>query len=126
MTQLVLPWPPAVNNLFFNAGNRRVRTKRYDAWLFAAAASLKIQRITPIKGPFSISILCEPPDRRRRDLDGLAKAPLDLLVKAGVIEDDSLARSIGLFWSDNPPAKPGCVKITLEAVKAAPVLAVAA
>jgi crossover junction endodeoxyribonuclease RusA len=118
MTAITLPWPPAVNNLFLNAGKGRVRTRRYDAWIAEAAACVWQQRPLKLKGRFHVTILCEPPDRRRRDLDGLAKAPLDLLVKTGVIEDDSLALSLSLFWSPDPPGKPGGVTVTLEPVQA--------
>lgn len=110
-----LGWPPAVNNLYMNVGKRRVRTRRYDAWLKASALQVLEQRPAPVPGRFKFSMLCFPPDRRARDLDGLAKAPLDLLVKAGVIEDDSLTKEIRLFWSERPPVKPGLVRIWLEA-----------
>jgi crossover junction endodeoxyribonuclease RusA len=119
MNPIVLPWPPAVNNLFLNADGRgRIRTKRYDAWIAEATAHVWQQRPLKLKGRFHVTIQCDPPDRRRRDLDGLAKAPLDLLVKTGIIEDDSLALSLSLFWSHEPPEKPGCVRITLNPVEA--------
>ena len=54
----------------------------------------------------------ERPDKRRRDLDGLAKAPLDLLVTLGIIENDYLAQRITLAWSGTVG---GLVHITLEA-----------
>jgi crossover junction endodeoxyribonuclease RusA len=111
---LELPWPPAVNNLYRNAGKRRIKTERYTAWTRAAALHLLAQGCPGLKGHFCISIECSPPDRRKRDLDGLAKAPLDLLVSCGVIEDDSLARRIILAWSDHAPSKPGGVSITLR------------
>lgn len=114
MTSITLPWPPAVNNLFFNVGKRRVRTKRYDAWLADALAAVLQQQPAPVLGSFSLSMVCVRPDRRKRDLDGLAKAPLDLLVKAGIIEDDSLCVSLGLSWADQAPAKPGCVHMQVQ------------
>lgn len=116
MSTVTLPWPPAVNNLYLTGHHgKRVRTSRYDDWLSRATACVWQQRPLKLKGRFHVSIVCSPPDKRRRDLDGLAKAPLDLLVKTGVIEDDSLARSLSLFWDSSEPAKPGFVKITLHA-----------
>lgn len=112
---ITLPWPPGVNNLFATFKNRRIRTRRYEAWLSAAGAALLEQRPRRVGGHFKVTIVCERPDKRGRDLDGLAKAPLDLLVKHGVIEDDSLANEIILRWSSQPPAKPGCVRLLLEA-----------
>jgi len=115
MTVLTLPWPPAVNNLFMNVGKRRIRTKRYDAWLSEALIAVHEQRPAKIAGSFNVTIICNQPDRRRRDLDGLAKAPLDLLVKAGVITDDSHARQLTIGWGVLEPSKPGSVYIELEA-----------
>lgn len=125
MTSITLPWPPAVNNLFMNVGKRRIRTKRYDAWIGEAWATVLQQRPIPVHGPFNVTIICAKPDRRRRDLDGLAKAPLDLLVKAGVIQDDSLAQQLTIGWKAGDPAKPGGVLVIIEPVSP-PALAVAA
>ena len=116
MTTITLPWPPAVNNLFLNVGKRRIRAPRYDAWMLEAQAAVLQQRPGKIKGEFDVEMACERPDRRRRDLDGLFKAPMDLLVKMGVIEDDSLAQDIRAYWVIKTPAKPGCVRITLREV----------
>ena len=43
----------------------------------------------PIKGRLALCMDAFPPDRRRRDLDNLQKAPLDSLEHAGVYENDS-------------------------------------
>ncbi len=67
MIQIILPWPPAVNNLYMNVGKRRIRTKRYDEWLAYATLMLRKQDPDRIGGPFNIDIRCSPPDRRRRD-----------------------------------------------------------
>lgn len=118
MIVLLLPFPPGVNNLFANVGKRRVVSKRYAAWRKAAKRGLSSQDPEGqafVTGPFTIAMTFDRPDRRKRDLDGLAKAPLDLLVTMGVIEDDHLAQRITLEWSDAKPAKPGSVTITLEA-----------
>jgi Holliday junction resolvase RusA-like endonuclease len=39
-----------------------------------------------------------PPDKRKRDLDNLLKAPIDLLVEHGVIDDDRNVVSLGASW----------------------------
>jgi crossover junction endodeoxyribonuclease RusA len=114
MTRVTLPWPPGLNNLFKNLRRGRARTARYDAWIAEATAELARQRPAPVLGPFCVRLVLHRPDRRRRDLDGLAKAPLDLLVKAGVIGDDSLAQEITLAWSREPVGKPGSVVVSIE------------
>jgi len=123
---LSLPWPPAINNLYATVQRRRIPTARYKAWREQAALAILAQGIRGLKGPFCISIECSPPDRRKRDLDGLAKAPLDLLVSTGIIEDDHMARRILLAWSESPPSKPGFVSIIIRQAAVSPVLARAA
>lgn len=113
MTTITLPWPPAVNNLFANAGKRRIRTARYEAWITDATETILRQRPQKVRGPFHARILLDRPDKRRRDLDGLAKAAMDILVSLSVIEDDSLAQSLSLAWSDLPAAKPGAAHVTI-------------
>ncbi|MCD5335594.1 RusA family crossover junction endodeoxyribonuclease (plasmid) [Escherichia coli] len=39
-------------------------------------------------GRLAIKIIAEPPDKRRRDLDNILKAPLDALTHAGLLMDD--------------------------------------
>lgn len=114
MTEITLPWPPNANNLFATYNNRRIRTRRYDAWILEAQAAVLQQRPGKIRGEFDVEMACFRPDKRKRDLDGLFKGPLDLLVKMGVIEDDSLAQDIRAYWVLKPPAKPGCVRLTLR------------
>lgn len=101
MIRLTLPFPPGVNNLFATRGNRRIVSQKYEAWRREAhyLARAQVRAGTCIKGPFNIVLTFGRKDRRRRDLDGLAKAPLDLLVTLGIIEDDSLADEIILRWA---------------------------
>lgn len=123
---LGLPFPPGVNNLFATVGRRRIRTRRYEAWLAGAGAALMEQRPPKVRGPFRLTITAVRPDRRRRDLDGIVKAPLDLLVKHQVVEDDSLATSILLMWSASEPVKGGAISLVIEAADAPLIMAVAA
>ena len=64
-------------------------------------------------GALSVSILAYPPDRRRRDLDNTLKAPLDVLARCGVYEDDSqIAR---LLIERMAVSKPG--RLVIEIVE---------
>lgn len=114
---LTLPWPPSLNALFSDGRKRRTISKRYEQWIALASGELMIQRPKRHTGPVRATLMLSPPDNRERDADNYAKAPMDLLVKAGVIEGDSrrYVRSILLAWSDATPAKPGCVTVHLEA-----------
>jgi crossover junction endodeoxyribonuclease RusA len=97
---LTLPAPPSVNNLFATVGKRRIRSKRYQAWAWDAAGMVQRQRDgVCLYGRVNVTLEHER-TRRRKDLDNLSKAPLDLLVSLQVIEDDSLIESITSRWSD--------------------------
>jgi crossover junction endodeoxyribonuclease RusA len=86
---LTLPWPPSVNNywqhtrhhVYISARGRAYRVDVLEATAelgrFGADARLEI------------SIIANPPDRRRRDIDNLLKCTLDSLEHAKVFQDDS-------------------------------------
>jgi Holliday junction resolvase RusA-like endonuclease len=97
---LSLPFPPSTNNLFVNVpGRGRVTSPRYATWKTDAALRLLVQRPHRVSGPFEIEIAISRPDRRRRDLDGLAKPILDALVQNGVVDDDHLCQRLTMEWA---------------------------
>jgi Holliday junction resolvase RusA-like endonuclease len=115
--RLTLPYPPSVNATHRAVNGRVILSKRYRDWILeagkAVAAQLPAQfPQVPLKH-YRLWIEATPPDLRRRDLGNLEKPTSDLLQRAGVIEDDRMARFIGLSWSDLPPAKPGSLKLRI-------------
>lgn len=92
--------PPGVNNLFANIpGKGRVASKRYKEW--QAAAGWDFVRKGSIKGPYTFAMVIDRSKRRKgSDLDGRAKAPMDLLVKHQIVEDDSLCEMITIRYGD--------------------------
>jgi Holliday junction resolvase RusA-like endonuclease len=62
-------------------------------------------------GPVVITIAAGCPDRRRRDVDNLGKAVLDLLTAHQVIEDDAKVISITSRWDSAIP--PGRITISV-------------
>jgi crossover junction endodeoxyribonuclease RusA len=115
VSTLNLPYPPTANNLFDNVPRRgRVKSAGYRAWLTEAGWLIKMQKPEPVRGSYRLTIIATRPDRRARDLGNLEKAVSDLLKAAGVIEDDSLARSIFLVWDDMPPVKGGAITVHLH------------
>lgn len=100
MIDLVLPTPPSTNNLFATAGNRRIKSPAYEAWLKNAEAVLWTQRVERIRGPVVIEIGCE--DNPARDLDNQSKAPIDFLVRYELIAADNgrIVRRLTLYWHD--------------------------
>lgn len=103
MTQLFeLPIPPSTNHLTAtvvrNGLSRRVKTKRYRAWLKEAGKMLAVQRAQPEPSPVRICILVVGGKgmTRQRDCDNFIKGCLDLLVAASVIQGDSLMHVLGV------------------------------
>ena len=91
MISLTLPWPPSVNRIWRRVGNKTIlsaegREFRKIVQDICAINGLSGKRIA---GRLSVSITANPPDRRKRDIDNLQKAPLDALTHAAVWEDDS-------------------------------------
>ena len=98
---LVLPFPVSTNAMYKNVGRRRAVSQRYRDWKTAAGWALRQQyRGTPTSVPIMLQIALRQPDKRRRDLDNLAKALQDLLTGT-VIADDSQIKLLFLWWEDN-------------------------
>jgi crossover junction endodeoxyribonuclease RusA len=87
---IVLPWPPSLNNLYMNVhGRGRVKAPSYRAWATEVIWLIKARNIAQFQVPVSITIDLAPPTKRAFDLDGKAKAAIDCLVAAGVLQDDN-------------------------------------
>ena len=87
--KLVLPIPPSTNNLYLNAGKRRVIAPKYRKWM---------GKVGCIHGDVDISI--QVPRDNRRDLDNYFKALLDLLVTCKIIDDDRHIQALHIVKLD--------------------------
>lgn len=115
MTRIELPFPVPLSACFTNApGKGRVATPRYKAWQTEALWMMKAQRAKPVDGRVSIFIRLVAPDKRHRDAGNCDKAVGDILVKAGIIKDDSnrYVRRLTYEWADEGP---GCVVLIQQA-----------
>lgn len=101
--KLILPFPPTVNTywrfttkgVLISASGRSYRTNTIAAVL----EQLK-KRPKAITGPVEITLILNPPDKRRRDLDNYLKAIFDSLTHAGVWEDDSQIKKMEVKWGE--------------------------
>jgi Holliday junction resolvase RusA-like endonuclease len=100
---LDLPTPPSLNALWRHDKGRVHRSKEYDQWRHDAGWTLKEQKPPSIAGWCSIRLSASIP-ARRRDLDNLMKALLDLLVAYRVIENDADVAGIEARWDRTVPA----------------------
>lgn len=94
--------PPSINHCFANVrGVGRVKTPAYKKWISGELKALMAQRARPVQTPVAISMFV--PEASRADLSNHAKSVEDLLVKAGVIPDDSkkYVRSVSLTFHDS-------------------------
>lgn len=103
MVEIILPRPPSINRLWRIGRGRMFRSAEYMAWLDRCEVIIKEAEIPAIKGKYKIMIRVARPDKRRRDIDNLAKAVQDFLQKSGVIEDDCLCEAIYCKWVDSGP-----------------------
>ncbi|TAA49161.1 RusA family crossover junction endodeoxyribonuclease, partial [Shinella sp. JR1-6] len=89
--------PPSTNGLrksFVKDGKVvSAKTDKYSAWRESAMWEIAGQRAGKIQGPYSLSIAAQRNwrSKRARDIDNIIKPISDALVKAGVVQDDSLA-----------------------------------
>lgn len=82
-----LPMPPSVNNLHINIGRKRTTSPKYRAWQVDAGEMLRRQNPQPF-GNRAIVVI-DLDDRRNGDADNYAKACVDLLVRHGVLVNDT-------------------------------------
>lgn len=103
--------PPSTNGLrksFIKDGKVvSAKTEQYSAWRTAAMWEIAAQRAGKIEGPYSLSIAAQRNwrSKRARDIDNIIKPISDALVKAGVVQDDSLAECVSARWADHLDGK---------------------
>lgn len=85
-----LPWPPSVNHMWGYGSGRVFLKEEGRSYRKACADDVLVQRVPrhQLAGRLSVSIIANPPNKRRRDMDNVLKAALDALTHCGVIQDD--------------------------------------
>lgn len=90
---LRLPLIPSVNAIYLpRSGGGSYLSKEARAWKEEAVLRLKIARIShfPPKTFVVMEVKGIYPDKRRRDLNNMAKLGCDVLMDAGIIDDDNV------------------------------------
>ncbi|SJF26609.1 endonuclease [Shigella sonnei] len=110
--EFILPYPPTVNTYWRRRGSTYFVSKvgeryRRDVTLIVRQQRLKLN----LSGRLAIKIIAEPPDKRRRDLDNILKAPLDALTHAGLLIDDEQFDEINIVRGQLVPGGRLGVKI---------------
>lgn len=113
MISLTLPYPPSANKLWRAVQGRNIKSGHYREWLSRCVACIAMHQPEKLTGPYVLTIVATPPDRRARDIDNLIKPTSDALALAGVVSNDSQCRSVLAMWSDEPPVPHGKVVVTV-------------
>ena len=111
MIEITLPWPPSVNTYWRTFRGRMIISAKGREYREAVGRLLVESNFEKCVGKVKVDIVAYRPDNRRRDLDNLLKAPLDVLTHAKVWEDDSLISDLRIRWSDEIG---GMLKVTIE------------
>ena len=120
MIDITLPWPPSVNQYWRHPSSgplagRHLISEQGRAYRGKVLAQLTAEgHRYQLADRLAMSILCYPPDRRRRDLDNVLKAALDALVFAGVMLDDSQIDRLAIERRE--VHEPGHLKIKVERI----------
>ena len=97
-----LPWPPSVNGYWRNVKGKTLISA--DGRLYRnTVIKLCLGINTRFEGKIQVFIAASPPDKRRRDLDNMLKAPLDAMQHAGIYDDDSQIDDLHIWRSNVVP-----------------------
>ncbi len=111
--KFTLPYPPTVNHYWGNrvAGKRVIRYIGAKGKQFRQDVIDSVSIDEPLTGSLKVSLIAYPPDKRKRDIDNLLKAPLDALQHAGIYADDNQINEINII--KGKPEKPGRLEVTI-------------
>lgn len=111
-TEIDLPFPPSMNHYWRRVGARTIISRAGREFREEVIRLTRGGSRGTLDGPISITIEAHPPDRRRRDLDNLLKAPLDAMAHAGLYLDDHQIEEIHLYR--RPCCKDGKLVVSLQ------------
>lgn len=96
-----LPVPPSTNHLFSTSkrGHRHV-SKKYAAWIDDAKKWLTAQKRPSEPITYHVAIDIQVPHIPRADVSNRIKAVEDIIVKGGILEDDSLVERVTARWTN--------------------------
>lgn len=87
---LTVPFPPSINHYWYHVKNKHFITKKGQLYRQSVIAQILHQKLCKrLSQRLAVEIQVYPPDRRKRDLDNLMKAPIDALCHGGLIIDDA-------------------------------------
>jgi crossover junction endodeoxyribonuclease RusA len=112
-TSLTLPYPPSVNTYWRRNGGRYFIARAGKA--FREAVINEANGCGCCLSRLRVTVDLFPPDRRRRDIDNVAKALLDALGHARIYGDDSQIDRLHLRRMEVSP--PGFCTVLVEEIE---------
>ena len=102
--RLTLPIPPSLNNLYKNAGKRRITTAEYEDWKVRAewSKSARKAKANSISGGYVVYLGL--PKKMRGDIDNRFKPVLDFLVRMQITPDDRHCQGVMAWRHDCIPS----------------------
>lgn len=114
MKKITLPYPPSVNTYWRNYNGRTIISAKGREYREVVVHNLSYDPDPEMfMGAVKVSIIAYRPDKRKRDLDNILKAPLDALSYAGIWQDDSQIVDLSIKWADTIG---GMLKVTVQSV----------
>jgi|KBSMisStandDraft_5_1062788.scaffolds.fasta_scaffold65100_1 crossover junction endodeoxyribonuclease RusA len=109
MSQIIvdLPWPPSLNRIWRSKGKVVYRDPKYVRWIDQAGWLAKLGKHQQVRGEFSATIVLNPPNKRKIDVDNRVKVLLDLAQRVGLVEDDCLCRLLVVSYGGKDAAPLG-------------------
>lgn len=95
--RITLPWPPSVNRYWRSVKGRVLISAAGQCYRRDVVMKVLTERTGSVGiAPVAMRIDAYYPDRRRRDIDNILKAPLDALTHAAVWADDSQIEALSI------------------------------
>lgn len=113
MISFALPLPPSVNSYWRTWRGRMLISEKGRAYRATVQAECLGYEGFAADKRLAVSVIFNPPDRRRRDIDNICKALLDSLTHAGVYADDSQIDRLTI--ERGPIVEDGRVWVKIEA-----------
>lgn len=115
MVTVLIPFPPSVNSLYRTFRGRVIMSKEGRYWYKLHLPALRRQAPKrPLACRLHVRLEVSVPDKRRRDIDNLAKVALDCLTKAEVWMDDSQIDELHIKRLPPDPVAPAILAIISE------------
>ena len=113
---LVLPFPPSVNTYWRNFRGRMVLSQKGRDYKQAIAEYVSENNVPKYgEQKLKITMILQPRDKRKIDIDNRIKCVLDSLQDAGVFDDDFHVDELHVMRGEQ--VKGGKLLLTIEVIK---------